>query len=198
LSGEIHGGLKHSGLTPDAMASSHLIVAEGAGGHGVLELLENAPAIFASSARILYLSSSHYDGLYSRFFESGIPVQAFASLPELLGSLRDALASALMGLRIYVTGTESFMSDVAIVAHGYGVSYESIRMEHRGSQSRRVQCVHCKKITEDVASNLVSCLHCGLRLFVRNHYSRRIGAFLGVAANVEDPSDPVSATEVYS
>ena len=60
-------------------------------------------------------------------------------------------------------------------------------MEHRGSFARRVQCVHCKGITENVALDPFQCSHCGLNLFVRDHYSRRLAAFQGVNIDAEDP-----------
>jgi DNA-directed RNA polymerase subunit RPC12/RpoP len=52
-----------------------------------------------------------------------------------------------------------------------------------------VQCVHCKGITENVTTQPVTCAHCGLLLFVRDHYSRRLAAFQGVCINAEDPSE---------
>ena len=52
---------------------------------------------------------------------------------------------------------------------------------------RRVQCVHCKGITENVSTDPFVCSHCGLNLFVRDHYSRRLAAFQGVNIDAEDP-----------
>jgi dimethylamine monooxygenase subunit C len=52
-----------------------------------------------------------------------------------------------------------------------------------------MQCVHCKGITEDVTTNPARCSHCGLMLLVRDHYSRRIGAFQGVCIDAEVPGD---------
>jgi hypothetical protein len=51
----------------------------------------------------------------------------------------------------------------------------------------RVRCVHCRGVTENVATQPVVCAHCGLTLFVRDHYSRRIAAFMGVRADAEEP-----------
>ena len=66
---------------------------------------------------------------------------------------------------------------------------QSIRTEHRGSLMRRVQCVHCKGMIENVTTNPVTCTHCGLLLLVRDHYSRRLAAFQGVCINAEDPDE---------
>ena len=198
MSSEIHSRPKYSGLTPDASAKSHLIVAEEAGCDAVIDLFGMASSTFRSNATVLYCaSSSHSKGLTERMSNCAIRTQAFASGPELLESLRDTLASASMGLRLYVAGKESFIGSVAIVAHGFGVSYESMRTEHRGSLARRVQCVHCKEIAEDITTNFFQCSRCGILLFVRDHYSRRIGAFMGVASSVEDPTEQFPIMEIY-
>ena len=52
-----------------------------------------------------------------------------------------------------------------------------------------MQCVHCKGITEDVTTDPFQCAHCGLHLFVRDHYSRRMAAFQGVRVDAEDPGN---------
>jgi hypothetical protein len=49
--------------------------------------------------------------------------------------------------------------------------------------------VHCKGFTENVTTNPVACAHCGLTLLVRDHYSRRIGAFQGVCVDAEAPGE---------
>jgi DNA-directed RNA polymerase subunit RPC12/RpoP len=56
----------------------------------------------------------------------------------------------------------------------------------RGSIARRVQCVHCKSTTEQVLTTTVVCSHCQRRLMVRDHYSHRLNAFMGVSMDAED------------
>ena len=73
------------------------------------------------------------------------------------------------------------------VALEAGIDHTSMQTEHRGSEARRVQCVHCKGITETVTTQPVTCAHCGLTLLVRDHYSRRIAAFQGVCIDAEEP-----------
>lgn len=78
-----------------------------------------------------------------------------------------------------------------------GLPHEAVQMEHRGSTVRRVQCVHCKGITENVRTDPFVCAHCGLNLFVRDHYSRRIAAFQGVCIDAEDPGQVPPAVERF-
>jgi dimethylamine monooxygenase subunit C len=97
------------------------------------------------------------------------------------------LQNAKMGLRLYASGTEGFIGQVMQVAIECGIDFNSVRTEHRGSEARRVQCVHCKGITDNVKTQPVICTHCGLSLLVRDHYSRRIAAFQGVCIDAEEP-----------
>ena len=79
-----------------------------------------------------------------------------------------------------------------------GLPHTALQMEHRGSLARRVQCVHCKGITENVSRDPYQCGHCGLNLFVRDHYSRRIAAFQGVNIDAEDPGSVPASVERFT
>jgi predicted RNA-binding Zn-ribbon protein involved in translation (DUF1610 family) len=92
-----------------------------------------------------------------------------------------------MGTRLYLSGTEGFIGQCMKVALEQDVDFNSIMTEHRGSEARRVQCVHCKGITENVKTQPFTCTHCGLELLVRDHYSRRLAAFQGVCIDAEEP-----------
>jgi dimethylamine monooxygenase subunit C len=84
-------------------------------------------------------------------------------------------------------GTESLIGQAEREIMATGFPFAAIQKEQRGSTLRRVQCVHCKGITENVATDPFKCSHCGLNLFVRDHYSRRMAAFQGVNIDAEDP-----------
>ena len=92
-----------------------------------------------------------------------------------------------MGTQFYLAGTEGLIGQAEREIMATGFPFASIQKEQRGSTLRRVQCVHCKGITENVATDPFKCSHCGLNLFVRDHYSRRIAAFQGVNIDAEDP-----------
>ena len=109
------------------------------------------------------------------------------SLAAALPRLAQALSTARMGTRIYLAGTEGLIGQAMRLALEAGFDHAAIETEHRGSLKRRVQCVHCKGITENVTTQPAACAHCGLHLFVRDHYSRRIAAFQGVCMDAEEP-----------
>jgi dimethylamine monooxygenase subunit C len=102
-----------------------------------------------------------------------------------------------MGAQFYLSGTEGLMGQAQRDIMATGFPFADIQTEHRGSTLRRVQCVHCKGMTENVATDPFKCSHCGLHLFVRDHYSRRLAAFQGVNIDAEDPGQIPAAVERF-
>ncbi|MFD1704035.1 dimethylamine monooxygenase subunit DmmA family protein [Methylopila henanensis] len=188
----------YPGLSLDGKARRHLIAAEGEGALAVLDVFADQPDEVAR-ATLLYtpggsageehgakLSALGFDGFHL------MPTQ-----PTLLIRLEVILQTATMGTRIYVAGVEGFIGKVIASAQTYGVDPQSVRAEHRGSLARRVQCVHCKGMTENVTATPFVCSHCGLNLFVRDHFSRRLGAFQGVCVDAEAPGELPAREELY-
>ncbi|MBL9049331.1 MAG: hypothetical protein JNK19_04380 [Tabrizicola sp.] len=171
-------------------ASRYVIVADGEGADAVVEMLAKANdrSEILSAAHVMYVpgpngtdKTSALEGLQaSQFFRA-------PTIPSLLPRLQRVLLDAHMGTQFYLAGTESLIGQAEREIMATGFPHAAIQKEHRGSTLRRVQCVHCKGITENVATDPFKCSHCGLNLFVRDHYSRRIAAFQGVNIDAEDP-----------
>lgn len=186
------------GTLSPGQGREHLLVADAEGGEAILDLAKAAPAGFFDAAEIVYVPGRAGEALSlrlqalepARWYEG--PTVA-AALPR----LRQTLATARMGLRVYLAGTEGLIGQAMQLALEAGIDHSSIQTEHRGSLARRVQCVHCKGITENVTTQPVTCAHCGLLLLVRDHYSRRIAAFQGVCINAEDRSEQPAVEEIY-
>ncbi len=176
----------YSGLKPDPYAKQNIIVANGDGAAAVAGLLRQADAVFASRCTILLVGNASPE--VENALKSST-VWRFPTLQTAIVRLGVVLSTARMGTRIYAAGDEPLLGMVVKTAVDHGVEHNSVRTEHRGSTKRRVQCVHCKGITEDVTTNPVTCAHCGTALLVRDHYSRRIGAFQGVRIDAEAPGD---------
>jgi len=115
--------------------------------------------------------------------------RAFRSAADLLSHLSHHLARAPVGLRLYAAGTEAFLWDVANTAREAGLSGDELFLTQAGSLRRRVYCTHCKSMNEDVTTNIAACRACGARLFVRDHFSRRLAAFMGVMVDAEVPGE---------
>jgi dimethylamine monooxygenase subunit C len=172
----------YNGIAVDPNAKRHLFVLQG---EGALCLLDQKPTkAEMTKADILYVDTAHEQALVAL---QPHDIWKAMTIPVLLNRLDVVLATERMGTRLYLAGTEGFIGQTMRVALAHGLDFNSIKTEHRGSEARRVQCVHCKGITDDVKTQPVTCSHCGLSLLVRDHYSRRIGAFQGVCIDAEEP-----------
>ena len=167
-----------------------LFVADAEGAQAILDLAKAAPDGFFAGAEIVFIPRTSGDR-YTGPLQALKPARWYEgpSISAALPRLRQTLATAHMGLRLYLAGTEGLIGQAMQAALEAGIDHSSIQTEHRGSLARRMQCVHCKGITEDVTTQPAPCSHCGLLLLVRDHYSRRIAAFQGVCINAEDQSE---------
>lgn len=168
----------------------HLIVADGEGALAVTDMLSRAADAgnLLAAAHVMYCPGPTGTDMASML--QGLGVMAFfraPTIPSLLPRLQRVLSDAHMGTQFYLAGTEGLIGQAEREIMATGFPFASVQKEHRGSTLRRVQCVHCKGITENVATDPFRCSHCGLNLFVRDHYSRRIAAFQGVNIDAEDP-----------
>lgn len=181
----------YPGLTPDRFAKSNIIAVDADGRDAVAEMGEVVDDDFVGRTTVL-LNKARLNG-----GDPAIPLGrlraanlwVFPTLETLISRLDAVLGTARMGTRIYAAGNEPLLGSVIKTALAHGIAHNSVFTEHRGSLRRRVQCVHCKGFTEDVTTNPVTCAHCGLNLLVRDHYSRRIGAFQGVRIDAEVPGE---------
>jgi len=134
----------------------------------------------------------------------GVPAPAthnlrpFRSVAELLPQLALRLAQATVGLRLYAIGSEAFIWDAHNIAIAAGLAPTEIFTHHAGPSVRRVYCTHCRTMIEDVAVSITPCPSCGAHLFVRDHFSRRLAAFMGVIVDAEVPGDIPAAEALTS
>ncbi|MDV4154074.1 dimethylamine monooxygenase subunit DmmA family protein [Rhizobium brockwellii] len=189
----------YTGLTIQPRARRHIFALEG---EGAKALLDQQPALdetALSRSEILYVArGSQGTGLDEALRRLGADMFFTApTIATLLFRLKGSLATAHMGTRLYLSGTEGFIGQAMLVALDYGMDHASVITEHRGSLARRVQCVHCKGVTDDVTTSPFACSHCGLTLLVRDHYSRRLAAFQGVNIDAEEPGSAPDPEELF-
>lgn len=171
-------------------ASLHLIVADGEGAGAVVDLLDRANDRSEMLAAMHLMYCPGPDGTDQTAKLEGLGAAQYfraPSIPALLPRLVRVLSAAHMGTQFYLAGSEGLIGQAEREVMNTGFPHASVQKEHRGSTLRRVQCVHCKGVTENVATDPFRCSHCGLSLFVRDHYSRRLAAFQGVNIDAEDP-----------
>ena len=176
----------------------HLMIADATGAEAILGLAEDAPADLWAKTHIIYIPKDTGEK-YTGDLKALNPAQMYVgpSYEAAKQRIADTFAKAHMGLQVYLTGTEGVMGQAQAAAIAAGIPHTAIQTEHRGSTARRMQCVHCKGITEDVTTDPFVCSHCGLNLFVRDHYSRRLAAFQGVCIDAEDPGNVPQQVEVF-
>jgi predicted RNA-binding Zn-ribbon protein involved in translation (DUF1610 family) len=102
-----------------------------------------------------------------------------------------------MGTQFYVAGREAFIWAVVDVLKQVGVQDKNVMKEVSGTLARSVYCVHCKTINQYVTHSIHTCTSCGLNLIVRDHFSRRMGAYMGYMVDAEEPGNIPESEEVY-
>jgi len=173
--------------------AAHLMIADAEGAEAILDVA--TPELLAKT-HIIYIPKD------TDFAEKlrALGASQFYDGPSYAASvtrIQRVLQDASVGLQVYLAGTEGLMGQAQNEAMRAGIPHTAIQTEHRGSIARRMQCVHCKGITEDVEIDPFVCSHCGLNLFVRDHYSRRLAAYQGVCIDAEDPGNVPASKGIY-
>ncbi len=196
-------------LSADTRGRFHLMLGLGVGGEALLRVLgdmqDSAPRALGAT-RVLFVpgpapaGQAAADGAATVAKFESLELKefrVFGSASALLAEFKSVLERSLMGTRLYVAGPESFIGLAMQIAFHFNLNKDEIRAEELGSLARRVHCVHCRAQTEEVRTNIVRCVGCGRWLLVRDHYSRRLAAYMGVMADAEAPGELPEVREVF-
>ena len=159
-------------LTLDPTAKRHLFLTQGLGAEAAHRALAASPYV---AACVLTL-------------DDAVEVQP---------AVCAALAKAGLDTAFYVAGSEVFLWRVTGLLRGAGVEQRRIQQEIIGSLARKVYCVHCRTMNENVTTTVYPCAHCGMTLTVRDHFSRPLGAYMGVIVDAESPGDVPEPETLY-
>jgi hypothetical protein len=188
-------------LQADIRGRYHLMLGLGVGADPLLRVIaemQGAAPHAMKNTRILYVPEAGNAQAVARFKSAAAgDVREFDGTPALLEQFRAILQQSLMGTRLYVAGPESFIGLVMKIALEFNLNKDEIRAEECGTSARRVYCIHCRATTEDVRTNIVRCVACRRWLLVRDHYSRRLAAYMGVMADAEAPGELPPLKEVF-
>jgi dimethylamine monooxygenase subunit C len=164
----------------------------------VIAEMRVAAAQSLKNTRVLFVPDAGAAGEIAQFKAAAVgDVRAFAGTPALLEQFRAILGESLMGTRLYVAGPENFIGLVMKIALEFNLNKDEIRAEECGTLARRVYCIHCRTTTENVRTNIVRCDDCERWLLVRDHYSRRLAAYMGVMVDAEAPGELPPLKEVF-
>jgi hypothetical protein len=193
-------------LRADPRGRYHLMLGLGAGEVALLRVLREMQAAaldgLARTRVLLIPAPAVGDASTAQAWREieGLPLQevrAFSDVAALLGEFKSLLEDSLMGTRLYVAGPESFIGLAMKIALEFNLNKDEIRAEELGSLARRVYCIHCRTTAENVRTNIVRCLGCARWLLVRDHYSRRLAAYMGVMADAEAPGELPAIKDVF-
>lgn len=101
--------------------------------------------------------------------------------------LDDVLSRATVGSHLYIMGDEAFIWRIHVQARSAGLEDDEIDITHSLPGSRLVYCVHCGLTQAAGLESVVTCIGCEVGLDVRAHFSQRLGAYLGVCSNPDEP-----------
>jgi predicted RNA-binding Zn-ribbon protein involved in translation (DUF1610 family) len=175
-------------------ARQHIVVSDEAGLIAIERLLAMPYPAGAGSIRIHVLGRENRTGSLPKAADTEFELHADeAGFSVALSACMDAMPAAG---RLYVAGSETFLSLVRRLARNRGVAEDVMLAELAGTGARRTQCVHCKTVYDGVAHRAFDCPRCGVTLVVRDHYSRRIGAYQAVVLHPSDPNIPALRQEL--
>jgi hypothetical protein len=191
-------------LRADVGGRYHLMLGIGAGGIALLRVLaemrESAPQAIKNTRLLFAVGTAAADApdTVEQFKQIGLgSVSLFGDAASLLDTFRTVLDESLMGTRLYVAGPESFIGLAMKIALQFDLNKDEMRAEEMGTLARRVYCVHCRTTTEEVRTNVVRCAGCERWLQVRDHYSRRLAAYMGVMVDAEAPGEVPPIKEIF-
>ncbi len=185
-------------LSPDPSGLRHILIGQGDGGRAIGRL-HAAFGAQAGAVEIYYDSQSWIGAnrttelralpcAQSRFHDHGNALEA---------DLRECFQQAQMGLRLYIAGTERFIWAISNLAFEFGIREDEMQQQQADSLARQVACVHCNATTYPVRTNIVACSACGCQLLVRDHFSRRLNAYMGLQIDAEAPGEIPTIEEVF-
>lgn len=187
----------YTSLVWQEKATSHLVLAQSSGGMAVLKLFQQMHP--KQPITVLYATSSDATVDYASALKKVVPegLQLLDSEQELLAALKNILPTMHMGMRVYVAGSEGFIWAIAESVKAFGIEDIDMMKELTGTLARSVYCVHCKAITHNITTNIGECAGCKRMLFVRDHFSRHLGAYMGLMVDAESPGELPEIEEIY-
>lgn len=103
------------------------------------------------------------------------------------------ISSVQAGLHSIIYGSEVFIWQVQNILVQLGCLSDEISLiQANNQQQKQVYCVHCGHLQHTQEVEFCHCEACKVYLFIRSHFSQRLGAYMGVCANAHQPMGSAS------
>ena len=110
-----------------------------------------------------------------------------AATADSLSELKSVFSTSRVGARLVLAGPTTDIRAAAAAAADCGLLGEEVTLLPQETGPRFVYCPHCLTTTTDEAAGTeVKCQGCATTLTVTDHFSRRIGSYLGYSAHAEE------------
>lgn len=156
---------RYPGAQPSQAATAYLLVTQTPG--------HEAFAALASGA--CHAKASH------------LALTDFPDMAALEQAMVKHLATASVGLQLDLRGDQAFVWPLHAQARSAGLQEDEIVVSSSDEGRRLVFCVHCANCQPASSAAHLTCAHCKVVLEVRRHFSQRLGAYLGVCADADQP-----------
>lgn len=177
---------QYARLTPLGCARRHIVIADSAG--------------LSAAARFLTSTSAPVDLYLLADAATVLPslpvVSCCTDSLALAETIRHVVRDAKMGTRFYISGGLVFVAQTDALLRACGLRDDEIQAEVCTGTVQPVFCVHCRTLAAGLSHGLMHCHGCGLNLAIREHFSHRLGAYLGVCINAETPAEPINGQQV--
>lgn len=168
-------------LVPTEAANQHIIASNCNNITSLMEFTKKLPPL---ALLIIHLEIDSDDIMALDSLRTDEKFQVITHKPQhgITHAMLNTLNKSSMGTVVYFSGDEVFIWSMVKLAKNSGITDDKIILNRCGSK-RNVYCAHCSTINIADYSSIIQCNTCGTSLFVRNHFSRRMGAYLGVRAD---------------
>ncbi|WP_326964141.1 dimethylamine monooxygenase subunit DmmA family protein [Arthrobacter sp. PL16] len=108
--------------------------------------------------------------------------------PQALSDLKVVLGASRVGARLVLAGPPADIHAAASLAAGCGLTDEEMTLLPDETGPRVIFCGHChtRTTTDQPIGSEVDCQGCATTLYFTDHFSRRVGGYLGFSAHAEE------------
>lgn len=151
----------------------HVVITDGWGKERAATLYETA----AESAQCLVVSDQ----------ATATGIKGAIQLPneQLTDYLPQMLSELSVGTQFYMFGKEQFLWPTHSKLIELHVPRSRCALQRCGPIDRDVFCTHCQHTTLGINHTPVICSGCGRLLHVYDHFSKRLGSYMGFQVNAE-------------